>query len=850
MANKAVAYGTAYIELGLSKGYIREVGGQFLYLNRGKKYNAEDPEERVRAAFYVELIEKYEYPPERIDLEVEVPRRTPADSADIVVYSDDDLKSPFIVTECKREGLAPCEIAQAVEQAFGNANSLRSKYATVVAGSTRVAFDVSGFKPGEREKNVIGDLPVHYGKPRQFRFIKGDPTWDLIRADINELRQKFQQCHDIIWEGGKRNPAEAFDEMSKLMFCKMQDERVTEIGKAYRFQVRTHETPLELTRRVREIYDESREKEPNVFQDAIRLSNEIVYNVVERIQAVSLAESDLDAKGRAFEQFMGKIFRGEMGQFFTPREIVEFMVRMLCPTHKEYVTDPACGSGGFLLHSMKYVREELFRTHREKEAERLSWTFSHDHIFGIEVSDQIARVAMMDMVLHDDGHSNIKCADALDDYSAIDPRGDIRKGRFDILFTNPPFGAKVLASVKRYLNAYELGTKVKKRKSQSTEILFLERCLDLLTEGGRMAIVLPEAVLTNSSLQYVRDFVMDHARILAVVSLPNTAFTQFGAGVKASLLFLTKRVSAKKVSNDYPIFMAIAGHIGYDATGRPDDNELFTEVLKANNGRDAAEHGQKQPGVLKVWLDFIRSTPASRVLSEAPLAFQVKRSELQGRLDCQFYHPDFIALENELRASPFEVLPLGDKKLVAKIVDGPFGSQLKVEEYQSSGIPLVRVGDLANGEVEESNLVYISPGKQAQLIRSQVLPGDVLLTKAGSLGYAAVFPSKFNEGNITSHLAAIRCKENLLPEYLALYLRSPLGKRQLYRWGNKTTRPELNTDEVRKILVVKPPLEIQRSVVAAYRAKAFQAQHAIEKARFNIAQSEEEAVNNMLGKKP
>src|SRR3989337_63300 len=176
----------------------------------------------------------------------------------------------------------------------------------------------------------------------------------------------------------------------------------------------------------------------------MRAPTEIIYNVVERLQGVSLAESDLDAKGRAFEQFMGKIFRGEMGQFFTPREIVEFMVGVLAPTHKDYVLDPACGSGGFLLHSMKYVREQLLRTHREKEAERLNWTFSHDRVFGVEINDQIARVAMMDMVLHDDGHSNIKCADALDSYERVDPRGDIREGRFDLLLTNPPFGAKVL----------------------------------------------------------------------------------------------------------------------------------------------------------------------------------------------------------------------------------------------------------------------------------------------------------------------------------------------------------------------------------------------------------------------
>lgn len=173
-----------------------------------KSYPFSKPEEKVRAEFYSELIYKYKYEPKRIGLEVEVPRRKPSDWADIVVYEDDDGKKPYIVVECKRDGISEAEIKQAIEQVFGNANSLRAKYAIMVAGSVRIAFDVANYPPNEREKNIISDIPVRYGKVPKYTYKKGAPEIvfgvgdrDLRRPSRQELLNKFQQCHDIIWEG-------------------------------------------------------------------------------------------------------------------------------------------------------------------------------------------------------------------------------------------------------------------------------------------------------------------------------------------------------------------------------------------------------------------------------------------------------------------------------------------------------------------------------------------------------------------------------------------------------------------------------------------------------------------------
>jgi type I restriction enzyme M protein len=188
------------IETGEKNGFFKVSGKKIEYLTVKKSYNITDPEEWVRVSFYYELIKKYQYPEERIDLEVIVPRREPTDKADIVVYEDDEKKKPYIVVECKKDGISQAEIKQAIEQAFGNANSLRSKYTILVAGNVRIAFDIANFPPEEREKNIIADIPIRYGKVIKFKYKKGDTQWDLRDVTRDELLAKFQQCHDALWE--------------------------------------------------------------------------------------------------------------------------------------------------------------------------------------------------------------------------------------------------------------------------------------------------------------------------------------------------------------------------------------------------------------------------------------------------------------------------------------------------------------------------------------------------------------------------------------------------------------------------------------------------------------------------
>ena len=535
---------TDFLRIGEQKGYIEFLNERttIRYITPDKKYRFTDPEEQVRARFYVELIELFQYAQNRIDLEVRVPRRTPSDLADIVVFLDDDKKNPFIVVECKKDEISEAEFEQAIEQAFGNCNSLGGHYAVVVAGNTRRAFDVKNYKPGERSENIIAAPPIRYDIVQEWRYRKRDPNWELSVIERGDLIRVLEKCHDTLWQGGRLTPTDAFDELAKILFIKIRDEKkARRDGEPYDFQIKTRETAESVANRINRLYREAKAQDPEVFTEDIEIDENRLFSVVNHLQGISLNQTDLDVKGVAFERFLGNFFKGEIGQFFTPREVVEFMVDMVTPDHEELILDPACGSGGFLLHAMDYIRKQASEFYTEGTPEHYThWhDFAKDRLFGIEVNDSIARVAKMNMIIHDDGHSNVISNDALVGFDTLyNQHRGFEKERFDVILTNPPFGATIKQIELPYLENYELG---RGNASQKTEILFLERCFDFLKwETGKLAIILPDGILTNSSLQYVRDYIERHFQILAVVSLPQIAFSHFGAGVKTSILFLRK----------------------------------------------------------------------------------------------------------------------------------------------------------------------------------------------------------------------------------------------------------------------------------------------------------------------
>ncbi len=585
------------IQQGISKRLISlsEDQKQITYLHQNKTRNYNNPEEKVQAEAFIQLVLKYRYNPERIKMFVPVKMGVETKEADIVVYNDDECKQPHILVECKKSDISDLEFEQAINQAYSYAFAMPNevKFVWVTSSDKSKYFEVDKSKDS---KIILSDIP-QFGvkKLANYKFVydaeslktvEGEQSFfDLETIEQDALTNRFKKAHDALWGGGQLNPSEAFDELDKLIFCKIWDEKKDrKASQPYDFQIITvdaseiknfqklgeddlsksihNEENRRLSERIKSLYEEGRKKDPEVFRDNIRLTPEKIRTVVEYLQDINIGETDLDAKGRAFETFMNSFFRGNFGQYFTPREIVSFIVDVLPITNESIVLDTSCGSGGFLLYALNKVRQQAdkFYPNHKTDVKQSSkhhkfWhDFAEKNLFGIEINEQISRAAKMNMIIHDDGHTNVITSDGLLDEKEIQKKTQnpgFKYNHFDFIITNPPFGSIVRQTEKAYLKEFKLGKKEEDwlaiksapetvRENQSTEVLFIEQCYKFLKEGGYLAIVIPDGILTNSSLQYVRDHIEEIFRIIAVVSMPQTAFTATGAGVKSSVLFLKK----------------------------------------------------------------------------------------------------------------------------------------------------------------------------------------------------------------------------------------------------------------------------------------------------------------------
>jgi type I restriction enzyme M protein len=556
------------VEEGINRKLIRFEDDEkyVIYLNENRRRNYANPEEKVQVETYLKLVLIYNYLPNRIRQFVFVTMGSEIKEADIIVFNDEECKSPHIVVECKKEEVSELEFEQATNQGFAYAYALAGtiKYVWVTSRLKDVYFQV------DKEKHIkisIPDIP-QYGvdKLAQYKYAKSggvsnkQKLFELQVVTEDELTRRFKQAHQALWGGGELNPSEAFDELDKLIFCKIWDERkARKKGERYDFQIFTESTEektnKELLKRIKDLYEEGRKKDPEVFKDGIRLSATKCRTVVGYLESVDLSRTDLDSKGRAFETFMGSFFRGDFGQYFTPRPIVKFIVDVLPIKNDSLVLDTSCGSAGFLLHALDKIRRQASEYYEENTTDYYKYwhDFAEKNLYGIEINEQIARTAKMNMIIHDDGHTNVIAADGLlpdDKLREKTNHQGFKYNHFDFIITNPPFGSIVRQTEQAYLKQYGFAqksidwlnsnSKESLRDNQSTEILFIEQDYNFLVEGGYLAIVIPDGILTNSSLQYIRDGIDEKYRIVAVVSMPQTAFQATGAGVKSSVLFLKK----------------------------------------------------------------------------------------------------------------------------------------------------------------------------------------------------------------------------------------------------------------------------------------------------------------------
>ncbi|HIE51449.1 MAG TPA: methyltransferase domain-containing protein [Armatimonadetes bacterium] len=589
-------------------------------------------------------------------------------------------------------------------------------------------------------------------------------TLDLFTPTLIPLSlpEVFKQIHYYLYSNSNIPRAERLGaEMVRILFCKIFDETHNRGGKE--FVIRPNEGSQAIGGRIRRLFEKVKDSYPDVFgkEEKIYLDEESIRYVVEKLQNYVLTETERDVIGEAFQAFWGPGLRGEKGQFFTPRNVVRLCVEMLNPEPGERIIDPACGSGGFLVEVLSHLRGSFY------------------NVYGIDKEIDLVKICKAYMAIVGDGYTNIFCADSLYPESWSESmREVIADESFDVVLTNPPFGARIFIEDQRILKGYELGHKwVKERtdkwritnsvSKQVPQILFIERCLRLLKPGGRMAIVLPDGVFGNPSDRYVWEFILEIARILAIISLPPETFLP-STHTKTSVLFLEKTGNN---GGDYEIFMGIADKVGHDKNGKM----IFKMDRNGNYILDSGGNKIVDDDLPLITSKYRELLENGTVQQTSRLGFTVKFSEIRNYVFIPGYYDPEIKQKLKEMEETDEYRLRTIKELVEQgLISIKRGHEVGSKYYGMGEIPFVRTSDIVNWEIKIDPVKCIPEEiYEKYRERQDIKENDVLLVTDGTflIGRTAIVTPFDEKIVIQSHIRRIRClKPDQLHPYLLLYL--------------------------------------------------------------------------------
>ena len=398
----------------------------------------------------------------------------------------------------------------------------------------------------------------------------------------NEIEGVFFEAHSIVRDIDGLHPDQALDEICKFIYAKLYDEETYLPNNSTLLQKAKYSTIEETASIVRSLYNNSLEyderiyslrvpkykKSRGVFNTTLNLSSPALFKLVELFEDIDLTSSEIDVKGRAFQKMLLPAMRAGMGQYFTPLPVIKFIVETLQPKSTDLIIDPFSGSAHFLTSAMDYVA----RNEKNVSEKRMN-EFRFHKLHGIEKSERMVRISMTDMRLHGDGHSNIRCTDALLSFESYE---DLKENSFDIVMSNPPFGSLLSSEAVDRLGSFQL---MEGRKTLPLEVLGLERCIQLLRPKGKFGIVLPESIITNKNTKYVREWLLDKTQINSIVSLPLETFSPFGANIKTIVIFGTKKRAGQK-NKKHKVFAAKIESVGYDFKGMTTDDSTINDITK------------------------------------------------------------------------------------------------------------------------------------------------------------------------------------------------------------------------------------------------------------------------------
>lgn len=606
-------------------------------------------------------------------------------------------------------------------------------------------------------------------------------------------------------------------QLINLIFCKIYDERFTRPERMMTLRAGFEESAKDVAKRAHDLFEEVKKTYNDVFERADRLvlDDESIRYVVGELQSYSLMESDRDAVADAFETFIGPSLKGGQGQFFTPRNVVHLVQRMVDPKYTETVLDPACGSGGFLVEALRHMWASV-----EREGEAYSWPRGEIEaekqktairgLRGIDKDEFLAKVAKSYMAILGDGRGGIYCENSLLNPSkwSSKARQEVVPGKFDVIVTNPPFGQKLKVSDAETLQQFDLGHRWKTDRTtrvselteklltnQTPQILFVERCLDLLTDGGRMGLILPESMVCNPSHRYIVQYIQSRARITAVVSLPEEVFQPY-THAKTCIILIEKAPADEK----YQVFMAAARWCGHDSRGLPiphDDLPVIQERFARFKDGELPEFDH--------------------------LGFAIDSDQIQDHIYLpKYYNPELGQRLEGLRAT-HELVSLGELAEQGHITVGT-GDEVGKLAYGTGPVPFIRTSDIVNWELKSDPKHGLSLDLYDELTRKQdVKVGDILMVRDGTYLVGTVgMVSRLDEKIVyQSHILKFRSTDHdqLDPHLLLALLSAPIVKEQI--WAKRFTQDIIDTLGVRwqeLVLPIPKSAKLKAQIAADVRA--------------------------------
>jgi len=823
------------------------------------------PEEAIRQLYLQVLMGRLGYPRDRIQVEYGVNFGREVKRADIVVMDKDRPTTVYMLVELKKP-----KLKDGKDQLRSYCNATGAPIAIWTNGD-----QISYYQ--RKDPNYFEDIP---GLPSanqtladilQIKFTLEDLIAnDKLVKENKSLKTLIEEMEDEVLANAG---VDVFEELFKLIFTKLYDEWYS--GQGNRRTTRslefrnTGQTEAALKTKIQDLFNKAKQKWEGVFSEGakISLTPSHLSVCVSSLENVKLFNSNLDVIDEAFEYLINQSSKGDKGQYFTPRYVIDMCVKMLNPKEHEYMIDTAAGSSGFPVHTMFHVWKQIMRD-QGREASHMFTAeprppecdeYVKEKVFSIDFDEKAVRVARTLNLIAGDGEQNVLHLNTLD-YELWDEitkqedwddtynrafsrlkklrsdKSSYQEFQFDVLMANPPFAGDIKEP--RMIARYDLAKKPdgKWQTKVGRDILFVERNLDFLKPGGRMAIVLPQGRFNNSSDKNIRDFIAERCRILSVVGLHGNTFKPH-TGTKTSVLFVQKWNDDPKVGalcprqDDYNIFFATMQKTGKDNSGEkvyrrivPKDEEDLPEKEKERKflldphdhlivDHDLYNHeGLTEDGIAEAFIEFAKKEKLSffepspsvkpfdavryQQLMDGLEATVIKFSELERthRIDSEFFRKEYLEVAVELKKKNLQ--------LITDFVRVFDGNHMKISEnFSDIGVPYYRGQDMHHFFIEKSSPICIDEDTYnlSYMKRSHLKKGDVLLSIVGTIGGVALV-STDQDATCNCKLAILR-PQKIKPEYFASFLNSRFGQNQIQRFTRGAVQMGLILEDMNQLVI-------------------------------------------------